>query len=218
MDPFRRYGTQPGRSAACLIHAANCASSRLVLVDIEVAHFLLLRLAGRNRMQRRAAEECDLDVLREAMEAEEPALALDAVERRVPLDRLSHAGHGAHDERIEPAPDVAFPAGHGRDVGLHRGVAVGLRDLRVAASEERRPRGLAGRRLRRHLARSARVRSNAPGDCLLCDRRGRLLRRLAWHRVYSSVYDRGPGRASRRASRPAHSRMSPARSVIPRAS
>ena len=68
-----------------------------------------------------------------AMEAEEPALALDAIEGRVPFDRLVHVGDGAHDERVEAAPDVAFPARHGRDVGLHGGVAVGLRDLRVAA-------------------------------------------------------------------------------------
>ena len=67
------------------------------------------------------------------MEAEEPALALDAIEGRVPFDGLVHVGDGAHDERVEAAPDVAFPARHGRDVGLHGGVAVGLRDLRVAA-------------------------------------------------------------------------------------
>ena len=78
------------------------------------------------------------------MEAEEPALALDAVERRVPFDRLAHAGDGAHDERVEAAPDVAFPARHGRDVGLYGGVAVGLRDLRVAACEEGRLRGHRG--------------------------------------------------------------------------
>ena len=53
-----------------------------------------------------------------------------------------HAGDGAHDERVEAAPDVAFPARHGRDVGLHGGVAVALRDLRVAAREEDRLRGL----------------------------------------------------------------------------
>src|SRR6476646_8027400 len=40
-----------------------------VLSDVEVAHFLLLGLAGRKRPQRLAAEECDLDVLREAMDA-----------------------------------------------------------------------------------------------------------------------------------------------------
>src|SRR5207249_375705 len=108
----------------------------VVLVDVEVAHFLLFGLAGRDRIQRRAAEESHLDVLREAMEAEEPALALDAIEGRIPLDRFAHARDGAHDEGVETAADVAFPARHGRDVGLHGGVAVGLRDLRVAACEE----------------------------------------------------------------------------------
>jgi hypothetical protein len=70
------------------------------------------------------------------MEVEEPALVLDSVKRRVPFDRLAHAGNGTHDERVEEAPDLAFPARHRPDVGLHGGVAVGLRDLRVAACEE----------------------------------------------------------------------------------
>src|SRR5438105_3667853 len=105
-------------------------------MDVEVARVLALGLAGGDRTQRRAAEESHFDVLREAMEAEEPALALDAIEGRVPFDRLVHAGDGAHDERVEAAPDVALPARHGRDIGLHGGVAVGLRDLRVAACEE----------------------------------------------------------------------------------
>src|SRR6202171_5965655 len=109
-------------------------------MDVEVARVLALGLAGRDRTQRRAAEESYFDVVREAMDAEEPALALDSVQRRVPFDRLAHAGDGAHDERVEAAPDVAFPARHGRDVGLHGGVALGLRDLRVAACEERRLR------------------------------------------------------------------------------
>jgi hypothetical protein len=78
------------------------------------------------------------------MEVEEPALALDSVERRVPFDGLAHAGEGAHDERVEPTPDVAFLARHGRDVGLHGDVALGLRDLRVAACEEGRLCGFAG--------------------------------------------------------------------------
>jgi hypothetical protein len=52
------------------------------------------------------------------MDAEEPALALDSVKRRVPFDCLAHAGDGAHDERVEAAPDVPFPAPHVRDVGL----------------------------------------------------------------------------------------------------
>src|SRR5437870_8545359 len=73
----------------------------VVLVDVEVAHFLLFGLAGGNRTQRRAAEESHLDVLREAMEAEEPGRlsvwALDAIEGRVPLHGLAHAGDGTHD-------------------------------------------------------------------------------------------------------------------------
>src|SRR5919106_4192108 len=104
----------------------------VVLVDVEVAHVLLLGLAGGKRTQRRAAEESHFHVLREAMKAEEPALAPDAIEGRVPFDRLSHARDGAHDERVEAAPDFAFPARHGRDGGLHRRVAVALLDLRVA--------------------------------------------------------------------------------------
>src|SRR5262245_56050304 len=105
----------------------------VVLVDVEVAHFLLPGLAGGKRTQRRAAEETHLDVLVEAMKAEEPALALDAVEGRVPLDGLVDVGDGAHDERVEAAADVAFPARHGREVGPDGRVAVTLRDLRIAA-------------------------------------------------------------------------------------
>src|SRR5437870_102655 len=71
----------------------------VVLVDVEVAHFFLLGLAGGDRTQRRAAEESHLDVLREAMDTEEPALTLDAIEGRVPLHGFVHAGDGAHDER-----------------------------------------------------------------------------------------------------------------------
>src|SRR5262245_41589810 len=62
----------------------------VVLVDIEVTHVLLLRLSGREGPQRRAAHESHLDVLREAMDPEEPALVLEAVEGRVPLDGLVH--------------------------------------------------------------------------------------------------------------------------------
>jgi len=43
---------------------------------------------------------------------------------------------GAGDQRAEAAADVAFPAGHGGDIGLHRRVAFALRDLRVTAGEE----------------------------------------------------------------------------------
>src|SRR3546814_1757969 len=73
----------------------------VVLVDVEVAHFLVLGLAGGHRAQRRAAEESHLDVLREAMVAEEPALALDAIEGRVPLHGLARVGDGAQDEGVE---------------------------------------------------------------------------------------------------------------------
>jgi hypothetical protein len=52
-------------------------------------------------------------------------------------------------------PDVAFPPRHRRDVGLHGGVALAPRDLRVAAREEGRFCDLAGLRLRRLLARFA---------------------------------------------------------------
>ena len=45
----------------------------VVLVDVEVAHFLLLGLDGRDGTQRPAAEERHLDVFCDAMEAEEPA-------------------------------------------------------------------------------------------------------------------------------------------------
>src|SRR5262249_4379983 len=105
-------------------------------MDVEVAHFLLLGLAGRQWTQRLAAEETHFDVLVEAMKTEEPVLALNAVEWGVPLDCLVHIGDGARDERVEAAADVAFPAWHCRDVGLNGSVAIGLRDLRIAAGEE----------------------------------------------------------------------------------
>jgi uncharacterized membrane-anchored protein len=44
------------------------------------------------------------------MEVEEPALALDAIEWRVPSDGLAHARDGADDERIEAVPKVTRPA------------------------------------------------------------------------------------------------------------
>src|SRR5262245_27660931 len=59
----------------------------VVLVDVEVAHFLVLGLAGGDRTQRRAAKESHLDVFREAMDADEPALASDSVEATHPFDR-----------------------------------------------------------------------------------------------------------------------------------
>ncbi len=105
----------------------------VVFIDVDIARVLALAGAGRDRSQRRAAEKGHLDVVREDVEPQEPALALDAVQRRVPLHGLAHVGHVPHDERVEPAPDVPLPARHPGDVRLHRGVAVGLRDLRIAA-------------------------------------------------------------------------------------
>src|SRR5919107_2727046 len=80
----------------------------VVLTDVQVARVLVLGRARRKRVQRRAPEERHFDVFREAVIAEEPALALDAIEGRVPLDGLAHAGNGALDERVEAAPDIAF--------------------------------------------------------------------------------------------------------------
>src|SRR5262245_2065480 len=109
----------------------------VVLVDVDPAR-LPARAPRWNRLQRRASEEGHLDVAGEDVERQEPALALDAVEGRVPLHGLAHLGHVACDERVHASSDVALPARHGRDVGLHGCVTVGLRDLRVAACEESR--------------------------------------------------------------------------------
>src|SRR5262249_22225216 len=103
----------PGQLAGLLHPISELRFVELVvLVDVEVTNFLLLGLPGGHGTQRLAAEESHLDVLREAMDAEEPALALDAVEGRVPLDGLGHVGDDSRDERVEAAPQVAFPAGH----------------------------------------------------------------------------------------------------------
>src|SRR5205823_5803540 len=136
LTPPTHLATFPSHSLAGqlagLLHPSGELSfvELVVLVDVEVAHFLLLGLPGGDRTQRRAAEESHLDVLREAMEAEEPGRlsvwALEAIERCVPLHGLAHAGDGAHDERVEALPNVAFPARHRRDVSLHGAVAVGL--------------------------------------------------------------------------------------------
>ena len=68
----------------------------------------------------------------EEVKAEEPALALEAIEGRIPAHGLLHIGHRTHDKLVEAAPDVALPARHGGDVGLHGRVAVPLGNLRVA--------------------------------------------------------------------------------------
>src|SRR4051794_21135279 len=122
-----------------LLHPSRELSfvERIVLMDIEVASVLALGLARGDRAQRCAAEESHLDVLRKAMHAEEPSVlfsrALDSIQRRIPFDGLAHAGDGARDERVEATPVVTFPARHGGDVGLHGGVTLTFRDLRIAA-------------------------------------------------------------------------------------
>src|SRR5688572_10896486 len=131
-----------GQLAGLLHPVDELSFVEAVLADIEVAYVLVLGLAEWHRTQRRAAEEGHFDILREAMKAEEPDMVLDSIEGRVPFDRLAHAGDAADDQRVEAAPDVAFPARHGRDVGLHGSIAIGLRDLRVATGEE----GRVGRR------------------------------------------------------------------------
>jgi hypothetical protein len=50
--------------------------------------------------------------------------SLASPRRRAELRRA-----GAHDERVEAAPGIAFPARHGRDGGLRQSVAADLRDL-----------------------------------------------------------------------------------------
>src|SRR5262245_14223545 len=85
---------------------------RVVFADVEVADVVLLRLAGRQGAQGRAAEERDLHVLRVAVKAQHPAFALEAVEGRVPLHRLAHVGNRARDEFVEAAADVSFPVRH----------------------------------------------------------------------------------------------------------
>mgnify|MGYP001587981228 CR=1 FL=1 len=56
-----------------LVEVATATPRLVVLVDVEMAHFILLGLARRVRAQRRAAEQGHFDVLREAMKAGAPA-------------------------------------------------------------------------------------------------------------------------------------------------
>ncbi len=106
----------------------------VVFVDVDPAHVLAaVRATGRDRSQRLAVEEGHLNVASEDVERQEPALTLDAVKWRVPLHGFAHFGRVAHDDRVEALPEDALPAGHRCDVCLHGGIAVRLRDLRVAA-------------------------------------------------------------------------------------
>src|SRR5262245_38422323 len=134
-------GIAPARYCSRLLHPrCHLRLVEIVFVDVDPAR-VFARASGWNGSQRRASEEGPLDEAGEDVEAQEPAPVLDAIEGRVPPHRLAYPGYVTHDERVEAQPDVAFPAWHGRDVRLHWGVAVGLRDLRVAACEERRLRG-----------------------------------------------------------------------------
>src|SRR5690606_5700781 len=108
----RPQGSATGTSEALRTRQLRCLPDptreqllveRLALVDVEVARALGLRGDGRQRSQRGAVEEGDLDVARQAVEAEEPALALDAVEGRVPAHRLADLGQVAGDELVEAA-------------------------------------------------------------------------------------------------------------------
>ena len=106
--------------------------------------FLILASAGRNSLQQSALEERHLHKAGEDVITQEPTFALDAIERRIPPRTLVRFRQRTHDEVIESAPDIAFPARHGRDVGLNRDVAVGLRDLGIASRKKNRVRaGLA---------------------------------------------------------------------------
>src|SRR3546814_18339760 len=67
-------------------------SSDVCSSDLEIARVFVLRIDGRERIERGALEERDLDIAREAMEAQEPALALDPVEGRVPRSEERRVG------------------------------------------------------------------------------------------------------------------------------
>src|SRR5262245_42722212 len=138
----RISGPAPAGQPAGLLHPLR--ELRLVElvvdVDVQIPHVLLFRCARRQRLQRSTAEEADLHVLREAVEAEKPTLPVHPVEGRVPLHRLAHAGDGARDDRVQPPPDRALPIRHRRDVRLHRCIPLRLRDLGIAAREQARLR------------------------------------------------------------------------------
>ena len=97
-------------------------------VDVGPPRVLIFVSAGRNALQQSVLEERHLHIAGEDVVTQEPTFALDAIERRIPPRTLVRFRQRTHDEVIESAPDIAFPARHGRDVGLHKDVAVGLRD------------------------------------------------------------------------------------------
>lgn len=69
-----------GQSAGLLHPGGELSFVELVvLMDVQVTHFLLLGFAWRDRAERCAAKESHFDVLRENVDAKEPALILDSV-------------------------------------------------------------------------------------------------------------------------------------------
>src|SRR5690606_26374189 len=151
-----------------------------------------------------ATEKSDFDVFRKAMKAEKPALALDAIEGRVPFDCLVYTGNGARDHCIEPAPDLALPARHRSDVRPYRRIAIGFCNLRIAAREQHRLSLFARLRLRDHLARLCSVRSPSRRHLLLSalpSHRRRLRELLSSHPVVLSRLARPQTIASHARSR-----------------
>jgi hypothetical protein len=79
---------------ACLLYPTG-ELSFFDLVVLMATRVCACSCSGRSRgdkTQRRAAEETYFDVAREAMDAEEPVLALNSVKRRVPLTALRTPG------------------------------------------------------------------------------------------------------------------------------
>ena len=106
------------------------------LVDVYPARVLILACAGWNGSQRRAIDEGHPYVMGEDVLTHEPPFALDAIEGRVHLTALRVSGTLRSISSSRRRPTSLFHPGMPSDVDLHRGVAVGLRDLRVAACEE----------------------------------------------------------------------------------
>src|SRR5690606_37495035 len=76
------------RQAARLLHPRDELRfvTRVILVDVPIAHGPMFRRPGRNGIERCSAKECHFDVPCEAVKAEKPAVAFDTIEGRVPFD------------------------------------------------------------------------------------------------------------------------------------
>ena len=134
----RHVKTPPNReAAACRTHSAICSSSYSPSwMSTQRASLSMPEPGGTGRSDAPLRNVTLMSS--EDVHAHEPTLSLDAPPRRVPPHRLPHIRHAPHDERFEPPPDVALPPRHGRDVRLHRSVAVPPRNLRIAAREKHR--------------------------------------------------------------------------------